>query len=102
MRSLTFTIIVISIFGRIYPWTAIEQTDNAQSHKEYCYSNIKGVGDMKKGEVKMKFGECVKVECTEGGLMVHTGCDPVNTDCKTPDLTKFYPDCCPEKLCGAQ
>ncbi|KAK5647563.1 hypothetical protein RI129_002455 [Pyrocoelia pectoralis] len=103
MSSLMFSVIVtILILGFVYSWSAIEQTDNSQSHKGYCYSKIKGVGEMRKGEIKMKIGECVKVECTEGGLMVHTGCNPVKNDCNfLPNLTKFYPDCCPEVLCKA-
>ncbi|KAK4885417.1 hypothetical protein RN001_001688 [Aquatica leii] len=88
-------ILVLNISIELYAWTAIEQTDNSQSHKGYCFSKVGKIGAMEKGEIKMKPGECIKVECKGGGLIVHSGCDPVHKNClNKPNLITFYPECC--------
>ncbi|KAF2894384.1 hypothetical protein ILUMI_11797 [Ignelater luminosus] len=101
------SVLIFFIFGLLFfvsnGQVLVEPSDNIPDHPGYCYSEKEGVGAMERGEVKTQKGKCLEIECLEHGYIQYSGCHPVAIPgrCKyiPEDLSKPYPDCCPDVKC---
>ncbi|XP_072377012.1 uncharacterized protein [Diabrotica undecimpunctata] len=103
MKACFVFLIVAVTFLNAEASVAIIKSDDGTEHLGDCYSSIKGVGSMKFGEKKQLEGQCVQLACSTGRYIHETGCGSVGAEppcVVTPvDLSKAYPDCCPDISC---
>ncbi|KAM3960256.1 uncharacterized protein ACR2FA_005734 [Aphomia sociella] len=72
------------------------------AHKEGCY--VKQINDVLPfGTQFAPIGECMRIEC-ENSMLYYATCGIMNTDdpkcyVTDTDLSRPYPDCCPDVRC---
>ncbi|XP_072388967.1 uncharacterized protein [Diabrotica undecimpunctata] len=103
MKTFFILLIVTITFFNVEASVAIMHSENGTEHLGDCYSSKPGIGSMKLGEQKQQEGACVKLTCSTNRLIRKAGCGSVGAEppcVVTPvDLSKSYPDCCPDISC---
>ncbi|XP_072388939.1 la1-like protein 13 [Diabrotica undecimpunctata] len=99
-----FLIVAVTLLN-VEAWVTLMPSDRGTEHLGDCYSSTEGIGSMKLGEKKQLKGGCSEVKCSENRYIEQTGCvsDLVNRPgCQIlpEDLSKPYPDCCPQLSCA--
>ncbi|KAB0794968.1 hypothetical protein PPYR_11807 [Photinus pyralis] len=98
MKILTTFVCIFAFLSVALGWTSLEQVP---VNSEYCESSDPSTGKVKIGESRPATG-CVRITCSPG-LIQFAGCGvaSVSKPCYMgeEDLSKPYPDCCPQPVC---